>query len=372
LQQRELEMTHAPITRIDGSTTALVRPDHVEALLESVDQLIGEGRYDLSYNLLKRLRGVLGESSQINRRLGRINRAWVPRWHFAMLNDDARNHAFAQAIAHSNVRDKVVLDIGAGSGLLSMLAAKQGARHVYACEMVAPVADKAIEIIAANGYSDQVTLIPKISYDLQVGRDLPRRADVLVSETIDCGFVGEGFLGSLRHARAELLTPEAAIVPRRFTLEGALLNSTDVYNLNRTHEVEGLNLSGFNELSTQGYFPVRLDTWQYRMASDVTRLLALDLADYNFTPISELLELTATEDGLVHGVVFWFDVELVPGVRLSNAPRGSSHWMQAFACFDWPVAVKAGDEIVVQLDFSHGAVELSYLGNRSAARQTGS
>lgn len=64
---------NAQIARIGGDTTALVRPANVDALLESVDQLIGEGRFDLSYSLLKRRWAVLGEHSQINRRLGRIS-----------------------------------------------------------------------------------------------------------------------------------------------------------------------------------------------------------------------------------------------------------------------------------------------------------
>jgi type I protein arginine methyltransferase len=345
-------------------------PATVEELLDPVDKLIDEGRFDIGYALLKRLRLVLGQHEQLTRRLGRIYRAWVPRWHFSMLNDRARNGAFAEAIARSNLRDKVVLDIGAGSGLLSMLAAKHGAAHVYACEMIAPVADKAVEIIAANGYADRVTLIPKISYDVRIGADMPRRADVLLSETIDCGFVGEGFLGALRHARAELLQPDAALVPRSFALEGALLESDDVFRLNRTDDVEGFSLTGFNELSTQGYFPVRLDTWRHRLMSSPRRLLALDLAAYTFEPITETIVLTATAGGQVHGVVFWFDAELVPGVTISNSPGGNtSHWMQAFACFEQPITVANGDDVTVQLTFSQRSVDLTYLRNGAAARR---
>ena len=357
------------LSRTAGDDATRLGAVSIDELLAPVDQLIDNGQFDTGYHLLKRLRTALGPHSQLDRRLGRIYRASVPRWHFAMLNDRDRNAAFAEAIVRSSVRDKVVLDIGAGSGLLSMLAAQQGAAHVYACEMVAPVADKAVEIIAANGYADRVTLIPKISYDLRIGAELPRRADVLISETIDCGFVGEGFLGSLRHARAELLTPDATLVPRRFSLEGALLDSTDVFNLNRVDEAQGFNVAGFNELATQGYFPVRLNTWQHRLMSAPTRLLGLDLASYTFAPITETIELTADAAGEVHGVVFWFDVELVAGVRLSNTPTtGNSHWMQAFACFDRPIAVAKGDQVVVELGFSRSSVDITYVGTRGASR----
>jgi hypothetical protein len=357
------------ISRIAGDAAALLDTANIDELLEPVDRMIDNCQFDTGYNLLKGLRTVIGPHSELDRRLGRIYRASVPRWHFAMLNDRDRNRAFAEAINRSNVRDKVVLDIGAGTGLLSMLAAKQGAAHVYACEMVAPVADKAVEIIATNGYSDKVTLIPKISHDLRIGVDMPRRADVLISETIDCGFVGEGFLSSLQHARSELLTPDAALVPRRFTLEGALLESADVFGLNRIDEVEGFDLAGFNELATRGYFPVRLNTWRHRLMSTPSRLLGLDLESYSFTPVNETVELTANANGIVHGVVFWFDVELVPGVRLSNTPcTGTSHWMQAFACFERPIAVAKGDHVVVDLSFSQSAVDITYAGCHGAVR----
>ncbi|MEO7732009.1 MAG: 50S ribosomal protein L11 methyltransferase [Kofleriaceae bacterium] len=359
----------ARISRIAGDAVGLLSTANIDELLEPVDRLIDDCQFDTGYNLLKRLRTVIGPHSQLDRRLDRIYRASVPRWHFAMLNDRDRNRAFAEAIVHSNVRGKTVLDIGAGTGLLSMLAAKHGAAHVYACEMVAPVADKAVEIIAANGYADKVTLIPKISHDIRIGADMPQRAEVLISETIDCGFVGEGFLSSLRHAKSELLTPNATLVPRRFTLEGALLESSDVFGLNRIDEVEGFDLGGFNELATRGYFPVRLNTWRHRLMSAPSRLLGLDLASYAFTPVSETLELTANTTGVVHGVVFWFDVELVAGIRLSNTPcTGASHWMQAFTCFERPIAVAKGDQIVLDLSFSQSAVDITYVGCRGAVR----
>jgi type II protein arginine methyltransferase len=243
-----------------------------------------------------------------------------------------------------------------------MLAAKHGAAHVYACEMVPPIADKAIELIAENGYAERVTVIPKVSHDIRVGVDMPERADALISETIDCGFVGEGFLDSLRHARAELLRPAAVLVPRAFTLEGALLESEAVFGLNRTGDFEGIRLTGFNELATQGYFSVRLDTWRHRLLSGPCRFVSVDLASYAFAPISKRIRLEATENGQAHGVVFWFDVELVQGVSLTNATgAGTSHWRQAFAGFERPIAVEEGDAIIVELALSAQAVEITYV-----------
>jgi len=340
------------------------RATRVTAILDTVDRLIDERPLDRAYSLLKHLSTLIGPNDEVNRRLARIHRTMVPRWHFPMLNDRARNEALARAIRETtNLCDKTVLDIGAGTGLLSMLAARHGAAHVYACEMVAPVADKAREIIADNDYADRVTLIPKVSYDVRVGVDMPRRADVLLSETIDCGFVGEGFLGALRHARSELLMPDAILMPRAFSLHGALLESDAVYRLNKVDDyVDGFRLGGFNELSTQSYFPVRLDSWPYRLLSDPHVLVAEDLATYSFAPVDRTIELRASATGQVHGIVFWFEAELVQGVSLSNAPGGSpSHWMQAFACFERPIAVAENDSVVIHFRFCEHAAEVSFL-----------
>ena len=134
----------------------------------------------------------------------------IPRWHFAMLNDVDRNHAFETAIKYVVHPNSTVLDIGAGSGLLAMMAARHGASYVTSCEMIQPIAHIAQKIIAINGFQDQIKIVPKKSDELIVGLDLPKRADLLITETVDCGLVGEGILPIIRHARQEegLLRPQ--------------------------------------------------------------------------------------------------------------------------------------------------------------------
>ena len=52
---------------------------------------------------------------------------------------------------------------------------------------------------------------------------------------------------------------------------------------------------------------------------------------------------TPVADGTCHAVAFWFRVELIPGIVLSNEPGNmGSHWEQAVQCFSRPVAVRAG------------------------------
>ncbi|MEA9976417.1 50S ribosomal protein L11 methyltransferase, partial [Pseudomonas sp. RTS4] len=156
----------------------------------------------------------------------------IPRWHFAMLNDQQRNQAFFDAIEATDFSGKNVLDIGTGSGLLAMLIAQKGAKHVYTCECNMRVAVKAREIIRVNGLEHNITVINKLSTDLVSGIDIPLDMDVMISETVDCGFFGEGFGYALLHAQRELLKPHAEVIPAAVKLHACLLSSQDVANLN--------------------------------------------------------------------------------------------------------------------------------------------
>lgn len=72
-----------------------------------------------------------------------------------MLQDLARNQFYADSFGRNKaqIKGKIVLDVGCGTGILSMMAAKAGAKHVYAVEM-SDIADLAKLIIQENGYGD--------------------------------------------------------------------------------------------------------------------------------------------------------------------------------------------------------------------------
>jgi type III protein arginine methyltransferase len=87
-----------------------------------------------------------------------INRA-VPQWHFSLVHDHARNAAYDAALRRVVTPTSRVLEIGAGTGLLAMMAARAGAAAVITCEVVPAIAEKAAEIVAHNGYANRVRVI---------------------------------------------------------------------------------------------------------------------------------------------------------------------------------------------------------------------
>ncbi|WP_416260281.1 50S ribosomal protein L11 methyltransferase [Gibbsiella quercinecans] len=266
----------------------------------------------------------------------------IPRWHFAMLNDNERNEKLKLAMESSDMRDKLVLDIGTGTGFLSMLAVQNGAKHVYTCEVNPYVAKKAEEIISINGYKDKITVINKLSTDLILGFDLPDRADVLISETVDCGFFGEGFAVSLTHALRELLHENALLIPSAVRLNCCLINSEDIAALNCVPDnILGFDLSSFNEFQTPGYFPVRLNTWNHKIVSNVSEIMIVDFQSNISFDKNCFIRKRATASTQVHGVLFWFNLSLAESIELSNSPENNrSHWMQAVQLFEHPVEVK--------------------------------
>ena len=136
----------------------------------------------------------------------------------SMLRDAERNAAFASAISAavescraSCGRPPRVLDIGAGTGLLGLLAARAGAGRVVSVEQWPAMASVAAAVVAANGGGVEV-LAGHSSGVAPGAAGAP--VDLVVSEIVDSGLLGEGILPALRDAFSRL-GPAAAGVPSR-------------------------------------------------------------------------------------------------------------------------------------------------------------
>ena len=136
-----------------------------------------------------------------------------PVEHARMLHDDRRTRDYLAALAEAVRPGDVVLDIGTGSGVLAVAAARAGARRVYAVE-ASDIAEVAGAVFAANGVTDTVTLVPGWSRQIE----LPEPADVLVAEIIGNEPLEEEILETTLDARRRLLKPDARLIPHGLTL----------------------------------------------------------------------------------------------------------------------------------------------------------
>ncbi|GAA0470244.1 50S ribosomal protein L11 methyltransferase [Streptomyces stramineus] len=289
-----------------------------------------------------------------------IARNAVPRWHFAMLNDTERNEALGEAVRRTIPAGATVLDIGTGTGLLAMGAVRAGASHVYTCEANPLLAEIARQIIAEHGMSDSITVLNKRSTELVVGRELPRRVDVLISEIVDCGLIGEGLLPTVRHARAHLLAPGGVMMPVAARLYGQVIRSDAITGLNRVSTADGFDVSLMNVAATRGHFPVRLTTWPHETLSAPVELAAFDLVSGSLGPGSRAVSIPTTADGEAQALAVWFEMDLGAGITLRNAPENAhSHWMQALVPFEKPTSVTAGGRLDAELGWTDWHLSVS-------------
>ena len=272
-------------------------------------------------------------------------------WHFSMMNDVARNRIYEEAIsAVVNPGDRV-LEIGAGSGLLAMMAARAGASHVTSCEMVLPIADKAREIVAQNGFSGKVSIIGKPSSALRIPQDMSVPADVLVAEIVSSDLLGEGMLDSYDDARTRLLKPGAVVIPRRAGVVAQLAGSDDLAYFARVDKVAGFDLAGFNDFTPAQLYPAELDL------RVVTYSRPFEVFDFDLqSPVpveaeNKAIVVDVTADGVCCGVLQWIRLELAPGVLYENKPDAEQtrealrgHWRRMLHTFARPVEVRRGEQ----------------------------
>ena len=130
--------------------------------------------------------------------------------HEEMLKDTVRTRAYMSAIMHNKhlFKDKIVLDVGCGTGILSMFAAKAGAKKVYAVECSA-IAVQAQQIVQANGFADVVEVIPKKMEDVELPVEC---VDIILSEWMGYFMLYESMLDTVIYARDKWLRPKTGIM----------------------------------------------------------------------------------------------------------------------------------------------------------------
>lgn len=297
---------------------------------------------------------------QIRHQMRRHCAELVPFWHIPMMNDTRRNDAFEAAILSAIERigpGAKVLDIGTGSGLLSMMAARAGAGTVVACEAVPIIADMAQKIVAENGYADRVTVHSKLSTELEIGQELVERADILVSEILSSDLLTENVCDTFEDAHARLLKPDAIVIPRAASAIGCLVESPVLDDYVFVDRISGFNVSRFSQFAAMK-LPIHgtMTDWT-RLSADI-ELVRVDLTQKRHESEIQTLSIPVLADGTATGVVQWMHVDLAEGVAFENHPDGYTDggWLQILHHFPQPIQVRAGETL--NLAVGHDRVTL--------------
>lgn len=275
----------------------------------------------------------------------------VDRFHIPMLNDTPRNQAYARAIERAVTPGMKVLEIGTGAGLLSLIAARAGAL-VTTCEGNPIVAAAALEIVARNGLSDRIKVIPKVSSDVTIPGDLDEPADLIIHEIFGSMLIDEGVVGALSDARARLLKPGAPALPPRGCVQIALASAPTRSRHGDVGMVEGFDLSPFNLLQRPARRMINTGETGVEARSDPIAALKLDFdTPAPFGPARETVTLISY-GGPIDGIVQWISLDFGDGTGHDNDPFGDaprSSWGAPLVPFDAPIDTRPGDLVHVTL-----------------------
>jgi protein arginine N-methyltransferase 1 len=160
-----------------------------------------------------------------------------------MLKDVVRTRAYQRAIEENpnDFKDKIVLDIGCGTGILSMFAARAGAKHVYAIEN-AEIALFAREIIKRNGFEDKITVIKGKMEEITM--PVPK-VDIIISEWMGYFLLYESMLDSVLWARDKYLVKGGKMLPDKIHMYLAAVEDGEFKQRKRSFwdDVYGVDMS---------------------------------------------------------------------------------------------------------------------------------
>ena len=291
-----------------------------------------------------------------------------------MLQDRGRMDAYRNAILRNPgcFKGKTVLDVGAGSGVLSIWAAMAGARRVYAVEATS-MAQHARRLVQQNGVQDIVVVLE----GYMEAQALPEKVDLIVSEWMGYYLLRESMFDSVIAAREAWLKPDGAMFPSQASLRMAPLSSA-VY-ANRVRELEeevaawdefgswmaddnGITVAGLTSFFAQEQHEFLLQSAQWCQTQwrevigdefvvtefDCHTVQVADLAAFS-TPFRTVI----SEASILNAFGGWFDTDFCGSaadpapnpVTLTTSPESTTHWAQQVFLVHPPLIVEVGDVI---------------------------
>lgn len=292
-----------------------------------------------------------------------------------MLHDKDRNEKYYQGIraAVKRVKERgeeaIVLDIGTGTGLLSMMALTAGADYCYAIEVFKPMADAAVQIVKANGFGEKIKVINKHSTEVTVGPDgdMLQRANILVTELFDTELIGEGALPSYEHAQHNLMQEHWEAVPHRATIYAQVVESRRLWSWNKLLPMQ-LDCGTIKPPPEMQCCPgapsvcdlqlSQLNPGDFTPLSDILVVFRVDFSKLvSSSLVSHVVKFTPLASGAAQVILSWWDIDMDPEATINCSMKPSwlypalhpvpwrDHWMQCVYFLPEEKKVMQGEEI---------------------------
>ncbi|KAK3203387.1 hypothetical protein GRF29_112g1142666 [Pseudopithomyces chartarum] len=271
-----------------------------------------------------------------------------------MQKDEVRTKSYRDAIYQNGhlFKDKVVLDVGCGTSILSMFAVRAGAKHVIGVDM-STIIDKAKEIVEANGMSDKITLLQGKMEEVKLPFD---KVDIIISEWMGYFLLYESMLDTVLYARDKYLVKDGLIFPDKATIFMAGIEDGEYKD-----EKIGFwdNVWGFDytPLKATAMTEPLVDTVDLKaVVTDPAPVITLDLYKCTVADLAFRLpyQLKARRSDFVHAIIAWFDIEFSAchkPIKFSTGPHTKyTHWKQTVFYLRDVLTVEEGEEIVGELE----------------------
>ncbi|KAI3714712.1 hypothetical protein L6452_21671 [Arctium lappa] len=276
--------------------------------------------------------------------------------HEEMLKDVVRTRTYQNVIYKNTFlfKDKIVLDVGAGTGILSLFCAKAGAKHVYAVEC-SQMADMAKEIVKANGYSNVITVLKGKIEEI----DLPvPQVDIIISEWMGYFLLYENMLNTVLYARDKWLVSNGIVLPDNASLYLTAIEDAEYKEdkIEFWNNVYGFDMSCIRKQSIMEPLVDTVD--QNQIVTNCQLLKTMDISkmtsgDASFTAP---FKLVAERDDYIHALVAYFDVSFSVCHKMtgfSTGPRSrNTHWKQTVLYLEDALTICEGESIVGSMTVS--------------------
>ncbi len=266
--------------------------------------------------------------------------------HEEMLKDEVRTKSYMRAIMDNPhlFEGKTVMDVGSGTGVLSIFAAKAGAKKVYAVEC-SKIVDQARMIIAANGFADVIEVLESKVEDL----DLDCQVDIIISEWMGYFLFFESMLDTVLFARDKWLKPGGLMFPDKTTLYLCAIEDAQYKSekIDFWDNVYGLNMSCIKNVALTEPLVDTVDPEQ--VMTTVDAVFPVDMSTVTVEELSFAVpfRIRSTRNDYAHALVAFFDVEFshcLKKVMFSTGPNTRpTHWKQTVLYLDRAIPMEQGE-----------------------------
>lgn len=272
-----------------------------------------------------------------------------PGVHRLMVGDRPRTDAYRRAIEAAVKPGMRVLDVGTGSGILALFAARAGAEVIAVDE--SSILELARRIADTNGYEKKIWFHRGRVEDLSLSEPV----DLIVSEWMGFFALAECMFRSVLVARDRHLAPGGHLLPRGLELYLAPVEDSRLHIEHGAglweRPVYGFDFSEMYEHELTSLLTTAVDLRESSLVGPPVRLIDLDLdtaLEDDFFFDAEV-RLPVERDARIHGFGGWFEVELTPGIPLSTSPLApQTHWRQSFFPVR-PFLARRGDVLEVRM-----------------------